>query len=84
MIETHVLDQREEDDQYDRALRWARRIAEEGIVLLKNEGGVLPLDEKKIRTLAVIGANAVIKQAHGGESSAIKAFLWKFRRWRGL
>ena len=75
MIETHVLDQREEgtiNTAEHQAV--ARRIAEEGIVLLKNEGGVLPLDEKKIRTLAVIGSNAAIKQAYGGESSAIKAF----------
>ncbi len=75
MIETHVLDQREEgtiNTAEHQAM--ARRIAEEGIVLLKNEGGVLPLDEKKIRTLAVIGSNAAIKQAYGGESSAIKAF----------
>ena len=75
MIETHVLDQREEGAiNTAEHQEVARRIAEEGIVLLKNEGGVLPLDEKKIRTLAVIGSNAAIKQAYGGESSAIKAF----------
>lgn len=75
MIETHVLDTREEGSINTKEHQEvARRIAEEGIVLLKNDGGVLPLDERKIRTLAVIGANAVIKQAHGGESSAIKAF----------
>lgn len=32
--------------------------AEEAIVLLKNQGGLLPLDLKKIKTVAVIGPNA--------------------------
>ena len=36
------------------ALEAARR----AIVLLNNEGGLLPLDKKKIKTLAVIGPNA--------------------------
>jgi beta-glucosidase len=52
----------------------ARRVAEESVVLLKNEGGLLPLDRMKIRSVAVIGANATRLQAHSGGSSAIKAF----------
>ncbi len=36
----------------------ARRAASESIVLLKNEGQLLPLDEKEIRTIAVIGPYA--------------------------
>jgi beta-glucosidase len=36
----------------------ARRTAEEGIVLLKNEKNLLPLDRDAIRTIAVIGPNA--------------------------
>jgi beta-glucosidase len=36
------------------ALDAARR----SIVLLKNDGGVLPLDRKKLRTIAVVGPNA--------------------------
>lgn len=36
----------------------SRRIAEESIVLLKNERGLLPLDENQLNTLAVIGPNA--------------------------
>ena len=36
----------------------ALEAAREGIVLLKNEGGLLPLDRKKIKSIAVIGPNA--------------------------
>ena len=50
----------------------ARRVAEESIVLLKNEG-VLPLDPAKIKTLAIIGVNAVSKFASGGGAANIKA-----------
>lgn len=52
----------------------ARRTAEEGMVLLKNEGHLLPLKTEEIRTLAVIGGNAIRKFARGGGSSGIKAF----------
>jgi beta-glucosidase len=40
----------------DRAL--SRHAAEEAIVLLKNDGGLLPLDLARIRSIAVIGPNA--------------------------
>ncbi len=36
----------------------ALKTAQEAIVLLKNEGNLLPLDLKKIKTVAVIGPNA--------------------------
>jgi beta-glucosidase len=51
----------------------ARKVAEEAIVLLKNEGGLLPLDPARVKTIAVIGENATRKQAAGGGSSGIKA-----------
>ncbi len=38
--------------------RLALQAAQEAVVLLKNENHLLPLDEKKIKTLAVIGPNA--------------------------
>jgi len=38
--------------------RLAFKAALEAIVLLKNEGNLLPLDAKKIKTIAVIGPNA--------------------------
>jgi beta-glucosidase len=50
----------------------ARRVAEEAIVLLKNDG-LLPLNPAKIKTIAVIGANADAKFAHGGGAAIIKA-----------
>ena len=36
----------------------SRQIAEESIVLLKNDHGLLPLDPAKIKSLAVVGPNA--------------------------
>jgi beta-glucosidase len=75
MITTHVFDTRAPGSLNTAAHQMAaRKISEDGIVLLKNEGNALPLDTKKIHTLAVIGENATRKQAHAGESSAIKAF----------
>lgn len=52
----------------------ARRIAEESMVLLKNDGNALPLDPNKIKSVAVIGENAIQLQAPGGGSARIKAF----------
>lgn len=51
----------------------ARTIAEEAIVLLKNEG-ILPLQKDRIKKLAVVGANATHKHAGAGGSSQVKAF----------
>ena len=50
----------------------ARRIGEEGIVLLKNEGGLLPIDLSATRKIAVIGENAVKMMTVGGGSSSLK------------
>ena len=52
----------------------ARRTAQEGIVLLKNEPPVLPLDLAKVKTIAVIGDNAVRRFAAGGNAAGVKAF----------
>lgn len=52
----------------------ARRAAQEGIVLLKNDGGLLPIDPAKYNTIAVIGENAVRTFAAGGNSAGVKAF----------
>ena len=50
----------------------ALKIAEESVIMLKNEQ-ILPLNFNKIKTLAVIGDNAVRKHARGGGSTVIKA-----------
>ena len=50
----------------------ARQGETEGIVLLKNEGSLLPLDAAKIRTIAVIGPNAVVARTGGGGSSLVR------------
>ncbi|WP_017258856.1 glycoside hydrolase family 3 C-terminal domain-containing protein [Pedobacter arcticus] len=52
----------------------ALKVAEEGIVLLKNTNNILPLNKSKIKSIAVIGANADRKNALGGGSSQVKAF----------
>jgi beta-glucosidase len=50
----------------------ARAAAIESIVLLKNEGGLLPLGGPKIRSLAVIGPSAAIARTGGGGSSLVR------------
>lgn len=47
--------------------------AREAVILLKNEDGLLPLDEKKIEKVAVIGQNAAAIHSNGGGSAEIKA-----------
>ncbi|MBR5724071.1 MAG: glycoside hydrolase family 3 C-terminal domain-containing protein [Bacteroidales bacterium] len=50
----------------------ARQVAEKSIVLLKNEGGILPL-AKDVKKIAVIGQNAVLKTQSGGMGAGVKA-----------
>ena len=50
----------------------ARRIAGEGMVLLKNDGGVLPIYLAKAKTIAVVGENAIKMMTVGGGSSSLK------------
>jgi beta-glucosidase len=52
----------------------ARAVATEGIVLLKNQPAVLPLDLPKLKTIAVIGDNATRRFAAGGFAAGVKAF----------
>jgi len=52
----------------------AEKIAEEGIVLLKNSNNILPLNRSAVRSIAVIGYNAEKKQSMGGGSSQVRAF----------
>lgn len=51
----------------------ARKIAGEGIVLLKNDNDVLPIDLSSAGKIAVIGENAIKMMTVGGGSSSLKA-----------
>jgi len=50
----------------------ARKIATEGIVLLKNEKSLLPLVKNKYKKIAVIGENAVKGLVAGGGAAGLK------------
>ena len=52
----------------------ARDAAASGIVLLKNDQEILPLDTKKIRSIAVIGPNADKARIGGGGSAQVVPF----------
>ncbi|WP_333660965.1 glycoside hydrolase family 3 C-terminal domain-containing protein [Chishuiella changwenlii] len=51
----------------------AKQIGEEGIVLLKNDNNILPIDANKVKSIAVIGENAIKMMTVGGGSSSLKA-----------
>ena len=50
--------------------------AARSIVLLKNEGNLLPLDKKKIRTIGVIGPNADNRKALVGNYEGTASHYW--------
>jgi len=52
----------------------AKDAAKAGIVLLKNERNILPLDKNKIKKIAVIGPNAGIARPHLGGSAQVVPF----------
>lgn len=49
-----------------------RTIAENGIVLLKNDKNILPINLNKIKKIAVVGENATKRMTLGGGSSSLK------------
>lgn len=51
----------------------ALKIAEEAIVLLKNDGNLLPLNKASMKNVAIIGANATRKMGGAGGSSQVNA-----------
>jgi beta-glucosidase len=69
-------------DQYDASIplyrlesdRVALEEARESLTLLKNEGGILPLDAKAIKTLAIVGPEAASAVVGGGGSSNTTPF----------
>ncbi len=48
-------------------------VAAQSVVLLKNEGNILPIDLGKVKTIAVIGDNADKKMSNGGVGAGVKA-----------
>jgi beta-glucosidase len=71
----------DDESQIDRAahLRTAEEIAEGGTVLLRNRDRALPLDARKLRSLAVIGADAD-RNVNGGGSSNINPYSFSSPR----
>jgi beta-glucosidase len=53
----------------------ALEAAREGIVLLKNDGGLLPLDKNKIKSIALIGPDAFPAEPVGGGSARVEPFV---------
>lgn len=58
--------------QTEEHARVAQRVAEEGIVLLKNDKKFFPIVPGRYKKIAVIGENAVKKLTQGGGSSELK------------
>ncbi|MFZ1156721.1 MAG: glycoside hydrolase family 3 C-terminal domain-containing protein, partial [Candidatus Sulfotelmatobacter sp.] len=52
-------------------LEVAQKIAEQSIVLLKNDRAILPLDASKIHSIAVIGPHADVGMISGGGSAQV-------------
>lgn len=77
-LENHFLDRPQRDDSipiYDPASdAVALSSAQESIVLLKNDGELLPLDRNRLRSVAVIGPDAWPAVAAGGGSSQVTPF----------
>jgi beta-glucosidase len=76
-VKAGLFEQREEapeqavDLPEHRAL--ARAAAAEGIVLLKNEDNMLPLQREQLRSIAVIGPNAKVARIMAGGSAQVNA-----------
>jgi beta-glucosidase len=52
-------------------LEFARKVEEQGIVLLKNRGGALPLDPAKAHRILVVGSHADVGVLSGGGSAQV-------------
>jgi len=61
----------------------AYAVAASSVVLLKNSGGVLPIDLTTVKNIAIIGENAVLKTAMGGWGAGVKA-LYEITPLQGL
>lgn len=56
----------------DEHMETAWKIASEAVVLLKNDGGLLPVSTSEVKKIAVIGDNATMKHATGGFGAGVK------------
>lgn len=73
MHKTHMFDKRPVRSFSTREhFAIAKKVAEEGMVLLKNNLNILPLNKNSLRSIAVIGANATKLQSLGGGSSQVR------------
>lgn len=52
-----------------------RKVGEEGIVLLKNQASILPINPDKYHRILVVGDNAVRNMSEGGGSSELKTLF---------
>ena len=52
-------------------LEISQKIAEQTIVLLKNDHGILPLDASKLHSIAIIGAHSDVGMISGGGSAQV-------------
>ena len=77
-IEFGFLDHAQTDTDIPTYSQEGRQVALEmargGMVLLKNSGNLLPLDESKVKTIAVIGPDAYPAVPSGGGSAETKPF----------
>lgn len=73
MFATGVIDDPPEKSVVDvvRGFEVAQTIAEQSIVLLKNQQNQLPLDASKLRSIAVIGAHSDVGMISGGGSAQV-------------
>ncbi|MFZ0732523.1 MAG: glycoside hydrolase family 3 C-terminal domain-containing protein [Candidatus Sulfotelmatobacter sp.] len=73
MFATGVIDDPQQKAVVDvmGGLEVARKIEQEGIVLLKNDNGQLPLDASKVHSIAVIGPHADVGMISGGGSAQV-------------
>lgn len=73
MFATGVVDDPPQKSVVDveRGFEVAQELSEQSIVLLKNEGGQLPLDASKLHNIAVIGPHADVGMISGGGSAQV-------------
>lgn len=57
----------------ERHMADSRRIVEEGIVLMKNENDILPIDLAGVRRILIVGENATRLMSRTGGSSEVKS-----------